>query len=124
MENNHGTLPELMSSTIGKIREMVDVNTIVGESITTPDGTTIIPVSRMSFGFGSGGSEFGTAKNFGGGGGAGAKIVPIAFLIVNEHGVKLLPVNQPAGNTVDRVVDMVPTVFEKIEKFLAKRKEE
>lgn len=120
---------ELMGTTMSKIKEMVDVNTIVGTPITTPDGTTIIPVSKVSFGFASGGSDFQgknpqAAANFGGGSGAGVTINPIAFLVVSNGNVRLIPVNVPAGNTVDRIVDMVPELVDKVKDIAGKKKEE
>lgn len=111
---------DMMSVTLQKIKEMVDVNTIIGAPITATDGTTIIPVSRLSFGFASGGSEFSgkqtnpPAQNFGGGSGAGVNIIPVAFLVVSNGEVKLLPVSPPVGSTVDRVVEMVPSVVDKL----------
>ena len=97
-----------------KIREMVDVNTIIGTPIRTDDGITLVPVSKLSFGFASGGSDFVTKNQkpeadnaFGGGGGAGVNISPVAFLIVKGDTVKLLPVAPPANTTVDRVVELV-----------------
>ncbi len=119
---------DMMSVTLQKIKEMVDVNTIVGQTITTPDGTTIIPVSKLSFGFGSGGSEFHTKAsttqpaNFGGGSGAGINIVPVAFLVVSNGVVKLLPVAPPAGNTVDRVVEQIPEMVDKLTEAFGNKK--
>ena len=118
---------DMMSVTLQKIKEMVDVNTIVGQAITAPDGTTIIPVSKLSFGFGSGGSDFGgrnSNQNFGGGSGAGVHISPVAFLVVSKGNVKLLPVSPPAGNTVDRVVEMVPGIVDKISEMFGKEHKE
>lgn len=128
MEKNH-PISELMSTTLQKIREMVDVNTIVGNPISTNDDTTIIPVSKLSFGFASGGSDF-VSKNqkadtdnaFGGGSGAAVKISPVAFLIVKNDSVKILPVSPPADNTVDRIVEMVPDVLDKVTGFIEKQK--
>ena len=117
---------DMMSVTLQKIKEMVDVNTIIGESIITPDGTCIIPVSKLSLGFGSGGSEFSnkhpsnTNPNFGGGSTAGMSIVPVAFLVVSNGNVKLLPVTPPAGTTVDRVVEMVPDIIDKVTGLFSK----
>ncbi|NLM62615.1 MAG: sporulation protein YtfJ [Clostridiales bacterium] len=114
---------DMMSVTLQKIKEMVDVNTIVGQAITAPDGTTIIPVSKLCFGFASGGSDFSGRnddQNFGGGSGAGVNIVPVAFLVVSNGNVKLLPVSQPAGNTVDRVVEMIPGIVDKISEMFDK----
>ena len=92
------TLPNMLENTIAKIREMVDVNSVIGDPITTADGVTIIPVSKVSVGFGGGGSDF-VSKNvnrqenpFGGGAGGGVKVTPIAFLIVKDGNVRMLPV--------------------------------
>ena len=113
-----------------KIREMVDVNTIVGKPIVAGD-VTIIPVSKVSFGFASGGSDF-TTKNqkpeadnsFGGGSGAGVNIMPIAFLIVKGDTVRMLPIAPPPGTTVDRVVELVPEMFDKVTGFIDQKKAE
>ena len=129
MENKQHPIGDLMSTTMQKIREMVDVNTIVGKSIEAGD-VTIIPVSKVSFGFASGGSDF-TTKNqkpeadnsFGGGSGAGVNIMPIAFLIVKGDTVRMLPIAPPPGTTVDRVVEMVPEVIDKVTGFIEKQQE-
>ncbi|MGI5928043.1 GerW family sporulation protein [Pseudoflavonifractor sp.] len=129
MENKQHPIGDLMSTTMQKIREMVDVNTIVGKPIVAGD-VTIIPVSKVSFGFASGGSDF-TTKNqkpeadnsFGGGSGAGVNIMPIAFLIVKGDTVRMLPIAPPPGTTVDRVVEMVPEVIDKVTGFIEKQQE-
>ena len=128
MEKNH-PISDLMSTTMQKIREMVDANTIIGEPIQA-EGLTLIPVSKLSFGFASGGSDFATKNQkpeadnaFGGGGGAGVNIVPVAFLIVRGDSVKLLPVAPPATTTVDRVVEMVPDLVDKVSSFVEKQQE-
>lgn len=129
MENKQHPIGDLMSTTMQKIREMVDVNTIVGKPIEAGD-VTIIPVSKVSFGFASGGSDF-TTKNqkpeadnsFGGGSGAGVNIMPIAFLIVKGDTVRMLPIAPPPGTTVDRVVEMVPEVIDKVTGFIEKQQE-
>ena len=122
-------LPNMLESTIAKIREMVDVNSVIGDPITTPDGVTIIPISKVSVGFGGGGSDF-TSKNvtrqenpFGGGVGAGVKVTPIAFLIVKEGNVRMLPVAAPASTTADRIVEMIPDTLDKIAAFFDSRTE-
>ncbi len=129
-EKNH-PIHDLMGTTMQKIREMVDVNTIVGQPITTPDGITLIPVSKLSFGFASGGSDYvsknqktGDSNPFGGGSGAGVNISPVAFLIVKDGSVRILPVDPPAATTVDRVIEMVPEVVNKVTDFLDKKKED
>lgn len=129
-EKNH-PINDLLNTTMQKIRDMVEVNTIVGQPITTPDGVTLIPVSKLSFGFASGGSDFvgknhkpGDTNTFGGGSGAGVNISPVAFLIVRGDSVRLLPVDPPAATTVDRVIEMVPEVVDKVTGFLDKKKDE
>ena len=129
MENKQHPIGDLMSTTMQKIREMVDVNTMVGKPIEAGD-VTIIPVSKVSFGFASGGSDF-TTKNqkpeadnsFGGGSGAGVNIMPIAFLIVKGDTVRMLPIAPPPGTTVDRVVEMVPEVIDKVTGFIEKQQD-
>lgn len=121
---------DLMAVTMEKMREMVDTNTIVGQPITTPDGVTLIPVSRMSFGFGSGGGDYNTKHNagkdasFAGGSGAGVDIAPIAFLVVKDGFVRVLPVAVPPASTLDRVIDMAPDIMDKVDKFISKKKGE
>ena len=119
-------LPNMLDSTIAKIREMVDVNSVIGEPITTPDGVTIIPVSKVSVGFGGGGSDFSTKNGdnpFGGGVGAGVKVTPIAFLIIKEGSVRMIPVATPANTTADRIVEMVPDTLDKVAAFIDSRLE-
>ena len=118
------SLPNMLENTIAKIREMIDVNSVVGDPITTADGVTIIPVSKVSVGFGGGGSDF-VSRNvnkqenpFGGGAGGGVKVTPIAFLIVKEGNVRMLPVAAPANTTADRLVEMVPDVLDKVSAFI------
>ena len=122
-------LPNMLESTIAKIREMVDVNSVIGNPITTPDGVTIIPVSKVSVGFGGGGSDF-VSKNvnhqenpFGGGAGGGVKVTPIAFLIVKEGSVRMLPVAAPANTTADRIVEQVPDLLDKVADFINSKME-
>ena len=127
MEQNH-PIHDLMSTTMEKIRDMVDANTIIGAPIKT-DEVTLIPVSKLSFGFASGGSDFNTKNQkpdqnncFGGGGGAGVNIIPVAFLVVKGDNVRLLPVAPPANTTVDRLVELVPEIMEKVSDFIESHK--
>ncbi len=127
MEKNH-PVNEMMAETIQKIRETVDANTVVGDPIHAGD-ITLIPVSRISFGFGTGASEFGGKKaktaednSFGGGGGAGVKVTPVCFLAVSGTNVKILPVEMQPESSVDRVMEMIPDAVSKISGFLEKRK--
>ena len=125
MENNKNThLSGLMQSTMEKVREMVDTNTIVGQPITTPDGVTLIPVSKVSFGIGSGGGDYGktTKDGFGGGSAAGVRIDPVAFLVIKDGTTRVLPVAVPPVSSVERIVDMVPDVLDRVEKFIDKKK--
>lgn len=126
---NH-SISDMLTSSLGKIQDMVDVNTIIGKPITTPDGVMIIPVSKIKIGMGGGGSDFATknvAANkenpFGGGLGCGIDVTPVAFLIVNGTSVRMLPVAQPASSTVDRVVESAPELLDKLADFLDSRKE-
>ena len=114
------TLPNMLENTISKIREMVDVNSVIGNPITTPDGVTIIPVSKVSVGFGGGGSDYAksTKDAFGGGAGGGVKVTPICFLIVKDGAVRMMPVAAPASTTADRIVEMVPDTLDKIVSFI------
>ncbi len=118
---------DLMETTMQKIREMVDVNTIVGSPIVTADGITLIPISKVSFGFASGGSDFQTKHQqqgqnnaFGGGSGAGVNIVPVAFLVVKGTSIKILNIAPPASSTVDRIIEMVPEVIDKVSELINK----
>jgi sporulation protein YtfJ len=113
-------LPNMLENTIAKIREMVDVNSVIGDPITTPDGVTIIPVSKVSVGFGGGGSDYAksTKDAFGGGAGGGVKVTPICFLIVQNGSVRMMPVAAPASTTADRIVEMVPDTLDKLANFI------
>lgn len=116
----------IMDTTMQKIKEMVDVNTIVGDPMTTPDGTTIIPISKVSFGFASGGADIATKNQtnkqpFAGGSGAGITITPIAFMVVSGADIRLIHV---ANNvtTVDKIVEMVPEIIDKAKDMFSKDK--
>ena len=129
MEKNH-PINEMMAETIQKIRETVDANTVVGEPIRAGD-VVLIPVSRISFGFATGASEFGGKapkapgdNPFGGGGGAGVKVDPVCFLAVSGTSVKVLPVEMPPLTGMDKVVDMIPEAVTKISGIIEKRKGE
>ena len=124
MENNKNSpLSGLMQSTMEKVHEMVDTNSIVGQPITTPDGVTLIPISKVSFGFGSGGGDYGKAakEGFGGGSAAGVRIDPVAFLVIKDGTTRVLPVAVPPVSSVERIVDMVPDVLDRVEKFFDKK---
>jgi len=129
----------LMKTAMQSIREMVDVNTIVGDAVQTPDGTVIIPISRVSFGFAAGGGEYGRTAGeekdessrdgdeesgggkfpFAGGSGAGVSISPVAFMVVGNGHIKLLPVN--INSTVDKVLDLVPEILCRLESICKKK---
>ena len=117
----------LMDTTMEKIKEMIDVNTIIGEPITSPDGTLIIPVSKVSYGFAAGGSDLPTKKEnkdcFGGGSGAGVPIQPVAFLTVYQGDVRLVSVDREEG-TADKLVNMIPDVLKKVKGVFKKDKSE
>ena len=117
----------LMDTTMEKIKEMIDVNTIIGEPITSPDGTLIIHVSKVSYGFAAGGSDLPTKKEnkdcFGGGSGAGVTIQPVAFLTVYQGDVRLVSVDREEG-TADKLVNMIPDVLKKVKGVFKKDKSE
>lgn len=125
---NH-PLSDMMTNSMSKIRDMIDVNTVVGDPITTPGGVTIIPVTKVSIGYGGGGSDF-AMKNmpanrdnsFGGGAGAGIKITPVAFLVIRGENVRMLPVAEPASTSVDRLIELLPDLLEKGEAYFAEKK--
>ena len=128
MSDKH-EVENLMRSTMENLRSMIDVNTVIGNPVETKDGNCIIPISKVSFGFASGGSEFGDGNDypiddverypFGGGAGAGVSVKPVAFLVVKNDSVRLLPVDY--DTTVDRIVDSVPQIFDFV-KGLTKNK--
>ncbi|MBR3641596.1 MAG: GerW family sporulation protein [Oscillibacter sp.] len=120
-------LHDLMNATMDKVREMVDANNIIGTPISTADGVTLIPISRVAFGFGSGGGDYGkssTKDGFGGGGGAGVKIEPVAFLVIKDGAVRVIPVGSAPLTTVDRIVDMAPDLVDRVGKFFDKKDDE
>lgn len=124
-QDKKASLSALMETTMTKVREMVDSNSIIGEPITTPDGVTVIPVTRVSFGFGTGGSDYGKAADkFGGAGAAGARIEPVSFLIIKDGITRVVPVAVPAIGPVDRILDMVPELVDRVEGFVARKKED
>lgn len=125
----------LMNTAMNNLRDMIDVNTIIGDSIETANGTVIIPISKVSFGFAAGGSEFNMstleetkrsgsdeetkhALPFGGGSGAGVHIEPIGFLVITEGSTKMIPVDH--CNAIDKLLDYVPDVIDKITQLLDK----
>lgn len=121
MENNIGNL---MNVTMSKIKEMVDVDTVVGTPVTTPDGITIIPVSKVSYAFGGGGSDLSKNPNgFGGGSGAGVKIDPIGFLVIKEGNVRMINITPPNANAMERVIEKAPELLDKIDDLMTKHKD-
>ena len=115
MEKNH--VGELVNETVSKLREMIDTNVMVGQSIRTDDGVTLIPVSSVSIGFASGGSDFqnkqsGKDMPFGGGAGAAVKVVPSAFIVVKDGNTRVINLTA-STNTVDRVIDAAPGLIDK-----------
>ena len=122
------TLSNMIENTLTKIKDMISVNDVVGTPITTPEGVTIIPISKVSVGFGGGGSDF-VSKNvnkqenpFGGGVGGGVHVTPVAFIIIKGDSVRMMPVAAPANTTADRIVEMVPDTLDKIANFIDSHK--
>ncbi|MBQ3587432.1 MAG: sporulation protein YtfJ [Oscillospiraceae bacterium] len=118
--DRQNSINELMAGTLGKMRELVDSNTVIGTPITTEAGTTIIPVSKITFGFVSGGTDFATEKQkelFGGAASSGASITPVGFLVVNGTSVKFMQVAE-GNRTIDRLINMMPEVIDKLENLI------
>ena len=116
----------ILASTIEKIRDLVDTSTIIGEAIYAESGTTIIPVSKVTYGFASGGADFPSKSNqelFGGGGGAGVTITPVAFLVINNGDVTLKHITA-YDNAAERVVNLVPEMFDKVTGLMNKTKKD
>jgi sporulation protein YtfJ len=133
--SNH-PIQGLMSTAMDNLKQMIDVNTIIGDPVETPDGSVILTVSKVGFGFAAGGSEFmldgnnhyngqqsqESAHPFGGGSGGGVSITPIAFLIVNSSGVKLLHLDE-STHLYEKILDLAPQAVEKIQQMLKKNKQ-
>lgn len=115
-----------MKTAMENIKGIMDVNTVVGDPVETPDGTVIIPVSRVACGFAAGGNAFAAAEKtgsseempFGGGSGAGVSVQPVGFLVVNADNVRLIPVE--SNHLAERVIDLAPQILEKIEEIRRK----
>jgi len=126
---NEHPINNMMNTAMEKLKQMVDVNTIVGNPVVTEEGVVVIPVSKVSFGMAAGGSEF-SAKDtgkceslpFGGGVGAGVSINPVAFLVASNNDIKLLPVGQ--SDPASKLIDMVPGMVSKIAELFPKKKNE
>ena len=115
----------ILSTTIEKVRDLVDVSTIIGEPINLPDGLTIIPISKVTYGFASGGSDFPSKNNvelFGGAGGAGITINPVAFLVVKDGEVSIRHIVSN-DNAAERAVTMIPEMFDKVSNLINKKKD-
>lgn len=126
------SLSDFMGTNMEKVKSMVDANMVIGDPITTPDGVTILPICRISIGIGGGGTDI-PSKNvpaqsypFGGGSGAGVTVTPVAFLITREGSVRMMPVAEPANNTIDRLIEAVPDLVDKVMAYVneAKAKKE
>ena len=114
----------LMSTVMENIKGMIDVDTVIGEPVETSNGTMIIPISKVGFGFAAGGSEIPSKvgdKSFGGGSGAGVSISPVGFLVVTPDQIKMVPVS--SGNTpVDKIIDYIPVAIDKVNDMINKKK--
>ena len=118
---------ELMQNTMENVRNILKVDTVVGDPIYTPDGITLVPISKISVGFGGGGVEFnnkkvGENRPYGGGNATGVKIDPIGFLVITDGTVRMVNVTPPASNTVDRIIELVPQVMDRVDAFIDKQK--
>ena len=127
MSNEH-PIDNLLKNTMENLKSMIDVNTIIGDAVQTKDGACIIPISKVSFGFASGGSEFSSQQPadtalsdypFGGGSGAGVTVKPVAFLVVNKDNIRLLPVD--SASTYDRAIDTLPQILDMLKNMFSKK---
>ena len=115
----------IMESTLEKMREMVDVSTIIGEPMTTGD-TTLIPVSKVSYGFTSGGTDLPSKQGnelFGGAGGGGISITPVAFIVIQNGKVRMMQINN-YSSSADRAIAMIPELIDKLGELISAKKEE
>lgn len=122
--SSEGHIEGILNTSLEKLKTLVDVNTIIGEQILTADGTVIIPVSKVTFGFAAGGTDLPTAKPkdiFGGGSGAGVSIQPLAFLVISPAGAVKLVQMEKFDGSVDRAVNMVPEVIDKLSAVFGKK---
>lgn len=125
---NEQSIESLVKASLDSIKEMVDVNTVVGDAVETPDGTVIIPISRVSFGFAAGGGGCDgeasvSTQGFGGGSGAGVSVKPVGFLVCSpEHGIRFM--NVSSNRTYERLLDLVPMVIDKLQESLPNDKQE
>ena len=133
---NENKLNDIIQTSLENVRSMVDANTVIGTPISTPNGTTIIPISKIAVGFASGGLDYNgkttvekANKNFGGGNGTGVSVSPVGFLVISPTGaVELLNVSRPAQNdTIDQIssfIERSPEIIEKFKAVFSKKKEE
>ncbi|MBQ8076534.1 MAG: GerW family sporulation protein [Oscillospiraceae bacterium] len=130
MENEKvNPIGELMQTTMENVKKILQVDTVVGDPIVTPDGITLVPISKISIGFGGGGVEFGPKRKdgpqpYGGGNATGVKIEPFGFLVIKDGVVRMINVTPPANNTVDRIIDLVPQVMDRVDAFITKQQGE
>lgn len=114
---------DVLSASMSKVREMVDANTVVGSPITVSEGTTLIPISKINFALASGGADMGAkladqSGTFGGGAGCGVKITPVAFVLVQGERVRVLPIDEPANTAIERMVEQLPMLVDKITELI------
>ena len=121
MERN--TLGGVMGDAMTKMKEMVNVNTVIGDPIYTPDGITLIPVTQVSMGMGSGGADSMNKNTLGAGAGGGVKMVPQGFLVIKDGLIRFVSTKTPASTSLDRMLDMIPDVLDRVEKLVHDAKE-
>ena len=114
---------DVLSASMSKVREMVDANTVVGSPITVGEGTTLIPISKINFALAYGGADMaaklaGQSGTFGGGAGCGVKIIPVAFVLVQGERVRVLPIDEPANTAIERMVEQLPMLVDKISELI------
>lgn len=113
----------ILGDAMQKLKDISDANTVIGQPISTPDGTVIIPISKVSVGFGIGGSDFGGKANkdlFGGGSGGGATVTPIAFLTIQDGNISVLQLSGKDDSTADKIVNLMPGLVDKFSNLVSK----
>lgn len=122
------SLSDFMGTNMEKVKGMVDANMVIGDPITTPDGVTLIPICKVKIGIGGGGTEIPGKENpagkypFGGGSGAGVTVTPVAFMVTKAGSVRMIPVAEPASTTIDRLIEAVPDLVDRVMSYIKESK--
>ena len=124
-------LPDMIASTMEKLQTLIDTNTVVGDPVITPDGTTVIPISKVTYGIAGGGSDFttktqkaGADNPFGGGIGANVTVMPVSFLVIKDGVTRMIPIAEPAHTSFERLIEKAPEFADKVMAYIDEKKEQ